>query len=532
MATPPPARYCACGTRLARDNAAPQCHACQRKRQAAAVVQPPAVPAAFWDDERMREALDTWHMGKVLYAYRTHSHHGRVLSQEVVADWLGLTQAQLSRIENGAAPQDLGKLMQWAHSLRIPADLLWFKLKLPVTKHQAPKHSAAAKPEPTQGGVQGGLLLPVVINGHSVMVPVDARTLKESGLGGLLDQPDSTKEHEAMSPLNRRAVLKGGIAAAALPGLGLEEIQHIAAALDDARRYMDGPVVEYLRRQIAACKQDDGSLGPKKTLPVMLGLLGAIAEHARDVQPAVRRELLAIGADGAEFAGWLYRDIHQPLQAGRWYDRAMEWAQEANDPAMQGYVLLKKAQMAYDERDAVRVLTLAEAAGQPHWQLPLKVRAEVAQQQARGFAMLGEPMDTVERALSEAGQLLTQHEDIADDQGSHLSPHYNRANLTLQRASCYIEAGKPARAADLYGTVLEGDALSRRDQGYFLARRACSLALAGQPDDAASVGLAAVELSDATNSLRTKRELTRAMATLQPWATRPGPRELREALRA
>jgi transcriptional regulator with XRE-family HTH domain len=250
------------------------------------VAQPPAVPAAFWDEERMLEALGTWHMGRVLYAYRTHPHHERVLSQEVVADWPGLTQPQLSRIENGSAPQDLGKLMQWAHSLQIPADLLWFKL--PVAPHQAPKRSAVATPEPTQNDVQGGLLLPVVINGHSVMVPVDARTLAESGLGSLLDQPDSTTEPGAMSPLIRRAVLKGGIAAAALPGLGLEEVQHVAHALEDARRYMDGPVIEYLRRQMTACKQDDGSLGPKKTLPVMLGLLGAIEEHARDIRPPAK----------------------------------------------------------------------------------------------------------------------------------------------------------------------------------------------------------------------------------------------------
>lgn len=531
MAKPSPARHCQCGTRLARDNPGTECHACRRKRQAAMVARPPEVPSSFWDDEQVREALDTWHMGKVVYAYRTHPHHGRVLSQEVVADWLGLTQAQLSRIENGAAPQDLGKLMQWAHSLRIPGDLLWFKL--PSSQQPPTRRSGSlTNRDAAQRYERGGLLLPVVINGQSVMVPVDARTLGESGLGSLLDQPDSTTEFEAMSPLNRRAILKGGVAAAALPGLGLEEVQHVARALDDARRYMDGPVIEYLRRQIASCKQDDGSLGPKKTLPVMLGLLGAVEEHARDVRPAVRRELLAIGADGAEFAGWLYRDIHQPIQAGHWYDRAMEWAQEANDPTMQGYVLLKKSQMAYDERDAVRVLTLAEAAGQPYWQLPLKVQAEVAQQQARGRAMLGEPMDAVERSLGDADHLLTQHEGAQDDPIPHLSPHYNRANLTLQTASCYIEAGQPGRAADLYGAVLQGDALSRRDQGYFLARRACSLALAGQPDDAASVGLAAVQLSDATDSLRTKRELSRAMATLQPWATRPGPRELRDALRA
>jgi hypothetical protein len=59
---------------------------------------------------------------------------------------------------------------------------------------------------------------------------------------------------------------------------------------------------------------------------------------------------------------WLYRDMHDPLRGGFWYDRATEWAQEAGDMPMQGYVLLKKAQMAYDERDGVRVLTLAQAA--------------------------------------------------------------------------------------------------------------------------------------------------------------------------
>jgi transcriptional regulator with XRE-family HTH domain len=50
------------------------------------------------------------------------------LSQELVAGWLGLTQAQLSRIENGPPIRDLGKLIHWADTLRIPAEHLWFDL--------------------------------------------------------------------------------------------------------------------------------------------------------------------------------------------------------------------------------------------------------------------------------------------------------------------------------------------------------------------------------------------------------------------
>lgn len=129
-------RYCSCGTRLARDNRGTLCAACARKQQPAAVTQPPVVPSEFWQDVRLREALAGWHMGQVFYAYRVHPWHGRVVSQETLAGWLGLTQAQLSRIESARTPpQNLGKLMSWAHGLRIPGDLLWFKLRrepLPV----------------------------------------------------------------------------------------------------------------------------------------------------------------------------------------------------------------------------------------------------------------------------------------------------------------------------------------------------------------------------------------------------------------
>ncbi|BBA96050.1 putative DNA-binding protein [Actinacidiphila reveromycinica] len=528
-------RYCSCGTRLARDNRGTVCAVCLRQQQLDVVTQPPVVPSEFWQDGRLREALAGWHMGQVFYAYRVHPWHSRAVSQERLAGWLGLTQAQLSRIESAAsAPQDLGKLMSWAHSLRIPGDLLWFKLP-----GDRPTEALEAPPAETAQST-GDILLPVVVNGRPVFVPVNPHAVALSGLGGLLApsacEPDgashmlSTTERDAMSPLDRRSLLKGGIAAS-LPGLRTADLPQVAAALQDSHRYFDGPVVAHFRTKLEAAKKQDGAKGPRDTLPLVLGVLGAVEEHARNVSPAVRRELLTVGADGAEFAGWLYRDIQRPDIAGLWYDRAMEWAQEADDPALQGYVLLKKAQMAYDDREALRMLTLSQAAGHARWKLPAKVLAEARQQEARGLAMLGEPMADVERRLEEAHRLLSR--GVQSDEGQRqLSPHYSHTNLMLQTASCYIEAGQPARAADLYGDILASGTVSRRDTGYFMARRASSLALAGQPDDAASVGLASVEVATATNSLRTKRELGRVMHTLRPWATRPGPRALREALRA
>ncbi|KPI28075.1 hypothetical protein OK074_6883 [Actinobacteria bacterium OK074] len=482
----------------------------------------------------MREALASWHMGHVFYAYRMHPWHGRVLSQEVMAGWLDLNQAQLSRIESGKPPQDLSKLMRWAHSLKIPTDLLWFKLSM--RRETSSTEAAPGTAESTAMTLevsQAGGLLPVVVNGRTVLVPVDAETIATSGLGSLVGSSAEVSaqatERDPMSPFNRRDFLKSGVAAVALPGLGLEELHHVASALDDAHRYLDGPVVDYFRRVLDKAKRDDGALGPKKTLPVMLGLCGAIESQARDVKPSVRRELLGLGADGAEFAGWLYRDIQQPQAAVFWYDRAMEWAQEADNAAMQGYVLLKKSQMAYDERDALRMLTLAQAAGHDRWQLPARVRAEVTQQEALGRAMLGDPLDVVRGQLADAEALLT---NAPDDQPDALGAYFNVHTRLLRDAITYTEAGKPSLAADLFSDVMSTGTLSHRDTGFFNARRAAALALSGEPDEAARVGKESAQVAHEVRSERTVRVLGEVLQTLDRWRSRPAVREFRESLTA
>jgi transcriptional regulator with XRE-family HTH domain len=308
-----------------------------------------------------------------------------------------------------------------------------------------------------------------------------------------------------------------------------DEQRHLAAALAGARRYLDHSVVTYFRRQLDTCENDDGAYGPTTTLPVVLGILGAIEQSAREVRLDVLLQLLSVGARGAEFAGWLYRDLHNPERAAWLYRRGTEWAQEASDAAIQGYIMLGKSQMAYDERDARRVLTLAQAAQYGPYQLPRHIRAAVTQLEARGLAMVGESLSTIERKLEDA-RLLLAGATSDDDPDDHLSSYCNEGILTLREASCYLEAGKPRLAASLYRQVLSTDVLSRRDRGYFLARLTFSLALAGEPDDAATAGLEAAEIATATTSERTKRELMRSLVALKPWCDRPGPRALREAV--
>ncbi|HKR51819.1 MAG TPA: hypothetical protein VJT72_20000 [Pseudonocardiaceae bacterium] len=281
------------------------------------------------------------------------------------------------------------------------------------------------------------ILLPLVVDGQSLLLPLESDALASSGLGDLLGK----------LPISNGAPADGLLLPIESLSLDLDfdELHHVAAALSDAHRYLDGSVVDYFRRQLDACEADDSALGPTKALPVVLGILGAIEKRVRDVPPAVRSELLSVGARGAEFAGWLYRDVHHPRRACFWYDRATEWAQAAGDTAAQGYILLRKSQMAYEDRDAVRVLTLAQAAQYGPWQLPRSVRAEVTQQEARGLAMVGEPISLIEQKLDLARQLLA---DTAFDDAQHgqLGCSFNENALTLRTASCYIEAGKPQQA--------------------------------------------------------------------------------------
>ncbi|WP_153812653.1 helix-turn-helix domain-containing protein [Streptomyces sp. SUK 48] len=180
-------RYCSCGTRLARDNRGTLCASCLRRRETTAVNQPPQVPVEFWQDDRLREALASWHMGQVFYAYRVHPWHSRVVSQETLAGWLGLTQAQLSRIESAStAPQDLGKLMSWAHGLNIPGDLLWFKLRRePLPVQPTPEH--------TEHPARKVLLDMITPGGDWLPLSNDAPEYGVSGLRGMSLQ--ATGEH-------------------------------------------------------------------------------------------------------------------------------------------------------------------------------------------------------------------------------------------------------------------------------------------------------------------------------------------------
>lgn len=443
--------------------------------------------------------------------------HSAGLTQQQVAEQTGYRRATVASAENGH---------------RVPAEEFWLRCDELRANHgelrRAYAQLAAARTERDR---------------RARLAAAAERDARVARLPSSLHAPGSTGRAELLPPVQletspvpassghpARKAQHGDAADQLLgrfPTLSVEDLRHLAAALDNSR-YVDADLVDHLRQQVTASAADDGAAGPRRTLPQVLAVLAVVDRHARDAPIPVRRKLLRFGARAAEFAGWLYRDVDAPGMADYWRDRAMEWAAEAGDTAMQGYVLVKKSQSAWDDRDAGRMLSLAQAAQTGPWQLPAKIRAEAAQQEARGHAMTGVPLSLVQHKLDQAHQLLADSADTsdADEPGAHYGP----ALLKIQTALCYHEAGRPGTAADLLGAALAKPVFSRRDYGYFRSLYAESLAAAGQPDEAATVGLTAHELATATGSYRSLRELRRLADQLRPWRHRPAVRDLTAAV--
>jgi helix-turn-helix protein len=113
---------------MAADRDSPKCTECEPDPPAR-LAAPPVVPDDFWAHPPLLVALKSAHIGHVLRAYRLHPWHGLGrggLTQSTVGVWLGLSQAQVSRIENGPPRRDRQWLTSIAEVLAIPAQLLWF----------------------------------------------------------------------------------------------------------------------------------------------------------------------------------------------------------------------------------------------------------------------------------------------------------------------------------------------------------------------------------------------------------------------
>ena len=478
MATPPQPRSCArCRSRLALDNADRLCAACRRKA-ADDLVRPPDVPRSFWFDDQMREALESWHFGRIFSAYRSHPYHGRVLSQELVAGWLNLTQAQLSRIESGRAPEELSKLMHWSMVLGVPADLLWFKL--PSERRAAKTTESDLRPPPMQRRTTG-------------TTPPALHTGLLTSLSGIGTPGVGTET--PVSPIGAFDGLSLAESASQVLGLFLQ----LDAQLGGDVLY--APLSQYVARMAVAVEQNpsDG--------------------------------LLAFG-QLSQMAGWLAVDGNRHGAARRFLTTAVYVGYEVGDPGLAASATAYLSLHAGYRGELGSALALAKTArATDETALTPLTRTMLATREARAHASMGNDRECL-RALADVHRSFDRRGD--EEEPLWLS-YVDGVEVAAQEGACHLGLGR-AREAEASLTralnLLDQQAPHRvRDRVHYLSRLAKAHLLVPDVEQACAVATEALNLSEAIGSARVVERLGEFREALAPFAGTPAGREFAERMR-
>ncbi|MET8088560.1 XRE family transcriptional regulator [Micromonospora sp. NPDC005220] len=415
---------------------------------------PPPVPATFWEHEPVRQALAERHLGRVIRAYRCHPYHGRVaLPQTVVAGWLGITQAQLSRVENGPPLVHLDRLAHWANLLGLPASCLWFDLPGQAQQSVRKAETACASTDPHGAGPDEG----------------------------------------------RRALLAGIAAVAVGAGLlgGSERVQPRRIGTADVARL--NAVLELYR---SVDRESGGGL-----------LYREVARFAESVyrmldwsHPAgLTPPLIEAVATARQLAGWTALDAGRHDDAQRHFvagERAALTAGNAPLVAMIRYAQAKQLQHLRHNRDALATLQLTHAQLGSHATPATKAMLWGAE--AASIAALGDH----QTAVTTLGKASDEFERVNKEREPAWMGFYDRGELLAQHGRVYRDMarrdGRHAPEAVRWGrdSIAEFGAANVRSTLLNEVGLCSALFLADEPEQALAVGARVLKQERAMSSRR------------------------------
>jgi transcriptional regulator with XRE-family HTH domain len=363
----------------------------------------------------------------------------------------------------------------------------------------------------------------------------NGRQKSSAKMAGRLDellQADGALAAAAESTLpGRRAVLAGSMLIGGLLSIRPDALERLTWAEQHPPR-IDAAAVESLGEVLAAQRRAEDALGSAAMLRPVLAQLNMVDEFARQVYGPLRRPLVNVGQQWAQFAGWLCRDVGDLTNARICYARALEWAAELGDVTMTATILVERSYMAADANEIGSMIGLAEAA-QRDSRAAVEQRALASGLEARGYAMAGDSAAT-ERKLDDA-------ENLTGLVGSRelrpwsywMTPSFfqNVAGFT-----CGFLAGATPRWHERAVTLLaarpQSDARALWAPAANLTHVAFAHAQAGDVDQACATAQAASAAARRTGSARHMTTLTRIHADLQArWPGHPRVTQLAEALR-
>ena len=492
------ARCHRCGTRLAQDNVRGYCSPCQTATRDR-FADPPDLPTGFWDSEAMLEALRSRHMGRVIRVYRCHPFHGRrPLPQGVVAAWMGISQCQLSRIENGPPIVHLDRLIYWARLLRIPSSCLWFTL--PEDEQELMPHARLPFPvgdPPTPASVEDvdaslwwapADIIDVVSHFTKKDLTLDRREMTRAVAsvifgGALLEPLERWLSGGTEEPFSGRP-----------GGIGCHEVGQIEHAARLFRSWDD---------------QFGGGLLRK----AVIGQLNEVAFALRAFHPKpLRGRLFGVMAQLAETIAIMSWDSGQQALAQRYYILAFRATKGAGDRAFGANVLAGMSrQLLYlgHANDALELVRLAQdhSAGYA----TASIRAMLHTREAWAYAKQGRIL-AFRRATAKAEDALAEVQPTAEP---YWIGYFDRAELSGTTGGRLLELAhdRPELAAETAGHIQHAIATRRPGRLRSAALDQIGLAEArlvqGELEEAARLGQLAAGVVEQTPSDRVRVKLNK-----------------------
>ena len=500
-------RHCRCGTELAADNTGSLCSTCQRSARADG---PPEVPAEFWHEPRVVEALSARHIGRLIRAWRTHPYHGRTIAQDRAARWLATTQSQLSRIETGPAIMQLDRLSFWASVIGAPAELLWF------TPSPAGQAVAGERQAPDDQRLAAEQLV-VIDDQWSALHTVE-----------LLDEL-TTEEFT----VNRREMMRG-LAGMVVGSTLLDRMEPWLATSrpgpDRERSTIGVDEVDHLEVAARAFREWDHRQGGGLRRKAVIGQLNALTEELRRFShpPELARRMFNVMAELAECAATMSLGLRPRPTGPALLHRRPQSSEGGGQPRVRGQRARWHGPSAVLPRppaDGLELVRLAQA-GLPGDVTP-EVRSMLLTREAWGYAK--------QRRLGAFRRITSQAEDALRDADARLDvPHwiayYDQSELAgttggrlLELAHVDPSLGGPA--ADLID-----DAVQLRPDGALRCSALDHIGLAEarlvqrEIAEAVRLGHQAADVAEQTQSDRARvkleefNDLAAAYASLQPVA--------------
>ena len=404
-------------------------------------------------------------MGRVFTAYRTHPRHlkmfGKALNQETLGRWLGLTQAQVSKIENRSRPETrLDILIDWAKVLQLPLDMLWFDM---------PNQSRFASNHQSGQGSRAPILLDELVVPRSPDQLLAAHTGTSSrSLSRRIGSGDVEVVREMTLLFSRTDQRRGG--------------GHGRSA-----------VMEYLKSDV---------------IPQLNGVYAA---------ERTRCEMLSAAGELAYLAGWMAFDDSDHALAKDLFAHAVKLASEANDPPLIGHVLRAMAHQSLDLGFSAEAYDLATASveGDRYSRASSRERALLGVIHARSLAVRGEG--------GRASSVLLQAEDDLS-KASPESPEPNRVFFFSEASLAHETACTLRDLGDLPGADEKFQrSINLRDASKFTRTHAVTLgylgaikARQGEIYEACAVWSKCLDAMQGVRSGRTRRVVSEMRATLLP----------------